>query len=636
MATTNGVNGVNGVNEAQKSALVSVDEFLAHQNYDYLICGGGTAGLAIAARLTENPDVTVGVIEAGKNRLGDPLVDVPALFVQMLGNKEYDWAWDTVPQPGNKNKVHQVPRGKALGGSTAINYMMYVRGSDQDFNDWAELANDASWSAANMKQYMRKHQTLEPIDERITERSTMPFVGENHGTSGPVRTSFNDFRLPIEDHVIKAADHVTGFEKKPLDPWSGDHIGFYNTLGTVVRTGPSKGMRSYAARGYFQANEHRCNLKVITECLVSRVILESKRAAGVEFINNGQRHTIRAKREVIVAGGAINSPQILEMSGIGNPEILKAAGVECLVDLPSVGENYQDHTVGGTVYQLADGQMSGDSLYKPEVMAAAQKALAEEQGGPLTAIQSVQGFFPATLFLEEGELDEIVQSIQASQKTATPFQKKQMDQIIEHIKSNKSANLQLVFIGATGNFKEGVSDQSRLFALPAEGAKDGVTFAVCLQYPVSRGHVHIKSADPTVAPEVNPNYLGHEADVALMGAGLKFLEKVAQAPQLKDKLARRIVPEPDKFPLDTVQGRRAAVQEYILGEYHSCGTCAMGDTVDSRLRVKGVEGLRVADASVFANNVSGNIVSSVYMVAEKAADLIKEDWDYAALGKLAK
>ncbi|KIW91543.1 uncharacterized protein Z519_07509 [Cladophialophora bantiana CBS 173.52] len=623
MAATNGTNGT------QKSALVAVDEFVGH-DYDYLICGGGTAGLAVAARLTENPDVTVGVIEAGKNRLGDQLVDVPAMFTQMLGNTEYDWAWKTIPQPGNKNKVHHVARGKALGGSSAINYLMYVRGSDQDYDDWAKLADDPSWSSANMKQYMRKHQTLEPIDERVTDRSTMPFVGENHGTSGPIRTSFNDSRLPIEDDVIKAADYATGFDKKPTDPWSGDHIGFYNTLGTVTRTGPNKGMRSYAARAYFQANEHRPNLKVITEALVARVILENKSATGVEFIHNGQKHTVKAKREVIVCGGTINSPQILEMSGIGNPDILKAAGVECLVNLPSVGENYQDHAATAIIYTLADGQMSADSIYKPEVMAAAQKALVEEQGGPLTGIQSVQGFFPCSMFLEEGELNEIVKSIESA-KAKTPFQRKQWDQVISHVKSNKSANLQLVFIAATGDMVEGVSDQAKLFAPPAEGARDGITLAVCLQYPFSRGHIHIKSADPAVAPEIHPNLLGEEADVAILAAGLKFIEKTAAAPQLKDKISQRIVPEPKTFPsLDSVQSRRAAVREHVLGEYHSCGSCAMGDTVDSHLRVKGVQNLRVADASIFANNVSGNILSSVYMIAEKAADMIKQDWDHAA------
>ncbi|KIY00846.1 uncharacterized protein Z520_03512 [Fonsecaea multimorphosa CBS 102226] len=629
MATTNGANGT------QKSALVTVEEF-ARQDYDYLICGGGTAGLAIAARLTENPDVTVGVIEAGKSRLGDPLVDIPALFIQMLGNKEYDWGWETIPQPGNKNRIHQVNRGKALGGSSAINYMMYVRGSDQDYDDWAELADDPSWSSANMKQYMRKHQTLEPVDDRVTDRSTMPFVGENHGTSGPVRTGFNDFKLPIEDDVIKAADHASGFDKKPLDPWSGDHIGFYNTLGCVVRTGPDKGKRSYAARGYFQANEHRPNLKVTTESVVARVTLENKKATGVEFIHDGEKHAVKAKREVIVCGGTINSPQILELSGIGNPEILRAAGVECLVDLPSVGENYQDHAVTAEVYQLADGQMSGDSIYKPEVMAAAQKALAEEQGGPLTAIQSVQGFFPAALFLEKGELDQAIKSIESAKAKATPFQRKQWDQVISHLKSNKSANLQMVFIGASANLDAGASDQSKLFPPPPEGAKDGITFVAGVQYPVSRGYIHIKSADPTVAPEVHPNFLGQEADVAVLAAGLKFLEKTASSPPLKDKLSHRVAPAPEKYPLDSTESLHEAVQQYVQGEYHSCGSCAMGDALDSRLRVKGVENLRVADASVFPNNVSGNIVSSVYMVAEKAADMIKEDWDYAALNKLSK
>ncbi|EXJ91237.1 hypothetical protein A1O1_04347 [Capronia coronata CBS 617.96] len=634
----NGANGMNGMNGSQKSALVSVEEFTGEQSYDYLICGGGTAGLTVAARLTENPEITVGVIEAGKNRLGDPLVDIPAMFIQMLGNKEYDWAFDTVPQAGNKDRVHQVARGRALGGSSAINYMMYVRGSDQDYNDWAELANDPSWSSKRMKEYMRKHQTLEPIDESITDRSSMPFVSGNHGTSGPVHTSFNDFRLPIEDDIVKAADQASGFDKKPTDPWSGDHIGFYNTLGAVVRTGPDKGKRSYAARGYFQPNEHRPNLKVITESLVSKIILEDKTAVGVEFIHNGQKHTIKANREVIVAGGVINSPQILELSGIGDPKILQAAGVECLVDLPSVGNNYQDHVVTGTVYQLAEGQMSGDSIYKPEVMAAAQKALTENQGGPLTAIQTVQGFFPCALFLEEGELDQIVDSIASTQASATPFQKKQLDQVIAHLRNSHSANLQFVFIGATGDFKHGVSDQSQLWPPPADtSAPDGISLVVCLQYPASRGHVHITSADPTTYPEVDPAYLHHEADVAVLAAGIKFLEALAHdAPALKGKLGPRVQPDPSIIPaLDTVEQRRAAVREVCIGEYHSCGTCAMGDTVDSRLKVRGgVQNLRVVDASVFPNHVSGNIVSSVYMVAERAADLIKEDWDYGVLNRV--
>jgi choline dehydrogenase-like flavoprotein len=194
-------------------------------------------------------------------------------------------------------------RGKMLGGSSGINYMMYVRGSLQDYDDWAELAGDEGWSSKNMMEYMRKHETLEPIDEAVVDRSAMLFVEKNHGTSGPVRTSFNDNALPIESDFIKAADEATGLTKKPIDPWSGDHIGFFNTLGSVCRTGPNRGKRSYPARGYFQANQDRPNWKVVTESIVSKIVLDDGVATGVEFITDGQKHVAKAKREVILAGG---------------------------------------------------------------------------------------------------------------------------------------------------------------------------------------------------------------------------------------------------------------------------------------------------------------------------------------------
>ena len=161
-----------------------------------------------------------------------------------------------------------------LGGSSGINYMMYVRGSDADFDDWAAITGDESWGSAAMKQYMRKHQKLEPIEDTVTTRANMPFVGENHGTSGPVRTSFNPTQMPIEEDFIKACDEVTEFTKRPRDPWSGDHIGFFNTLGAVIRTGPDKGKRSYAARGYVEANKDRPNLQVLCEALVNKINLE--------------------------------------------------------------------------------------------------------------------------------------------------------------------------------------------------------------------------------------------------------------------------------------------------------------------------------------------------------------------------
>ena len=465
------------------------------QEYDYVICGGGTAGLAVAARLSENPDVTVGVIEAGGNHLDDPLVDTPAMFFQMFNNKEYDWQYMTTPQRGNmEKKEHHVVRGKMLGGSSGLNYMMYVRGSDQDYDDWATISGDDGWSSKNMKQYMRKHQTLDPIDPKVTDRSTMPFIGENHGTSGPIHTSFNPWKLDIEDDIVKAADQATGYTKKPMDPWSGDHIGFYHTLAAIDRTGTQKGKRSYAARGYFQAVGDRPNLKAVTRALVTKIILDGDRATGVEFESQGQKHQVKVKREVIVSGGPINSPQILELSGIGNPEILRKAGVEPKVQNDTVGENFQDHVVVAAAYETAAGIPTLDSIANPEVLQAAMKALTEESSGPLTCTSTVQGFFPFSLFASEDEQKATIESVE-NITDQTSYQKKQRATIIGHLKDNKSANLQLVLVAATPDAKNGHYDQSGIFPTPTDpSAPNGFTLALCLQYPVSRGHVHIKSS----------------------------------------------------------------------------------------------------------------------------------------------
>jgi choline dehydrogenase-like flavoprotein len=345
-----------------------------------------------------------------------------------------------------------------------------------------------------MKHYFRKHQTLEPFDESIKNRSTMPFVGENHGNEGLVRTSFNDWRLPLEDDVIKAADEATGMTNKPTDPWSGDHIGFFNTLGSVVRRGPNRGKRSYAARGYFEPNKGRPNLKVLCEALATNVELEGSTAKGVSFMHGGQKHTVKVNKEVILCGGVFNSPQLLELSGIGDSEVLKAAGIECKIDLPSVGTNFQDHVFCGTGYELTPGTPSLDAIYSPAVMEDAQKVLMETQGGPLTAISSTQGFFPYTLFASDAELRETVQSIRDT-PNQTEFFKKQAQQIIAHLENPKSANLQFVLIAATANWKDGVQNQAAMFPPPAEPSQpNGITLVACLEYPASRGSVHITSS----------------------------------------------------------------------------------------------------------------------------------------------
>ncbi|KAI5247817.1 alcohol oxidase [Aureobasidium subglaciale] len=637
--------GLYGIDNACNSlpALCACARGFLSETYDFIVIGGGTAGLTIAARLTEDPDIVVGVLEAGKSRLDDPLVDTPATFPQLLGNPDYDYGYKSVPQEIAELFIicaeEKLLVGRVLSitccqllqvrrAQTNIDADMksYVRGSDADYDDWATLVGDSSWSSKALKPYMRKHQTLDPLDESISDHTDYPHVGKNHGTRGPVHTSFNDSSFPINDLAIKAMDEVAGLSKKPTDPWSGDHIGFFNTLGAVARSGPHKGKRSYAARGYFEANACRPNLKVLCEAQVTKIVLEDGIAKGVEFVFDGMTETVYAKKEVILCGGVINSPQILELSGIGDPGILNAAGIECAVKLPDVGENLQDHACAIIGLDLKPGIITLDILGDPDTMEAATKALVEHQRGPLTAIASTQGFLAYKSHVSASELEITIQSIRETQSSshASPFYKRQLEQVITHLESDKSANLQYIVIPAGADFENGIRTQ-KLWPPPDNDRAHRVTIASCLQYPVSRGSCHITSSDPTAYPRIDPAYLKHPADTSVLAAGLHFINNVTKSPHLAPLIQARSYP-PLHRNLSNLSDCEEAVKDWVMGEYHLIGTCAMGEVVDSRLRVKGVKGLRVVDASVFPNHVSGNICSSVYMAAEKGGDLIKEDW----------
>lgn len=408
--------------------------------------------------------------------------------------------------------------------------------------------------------------------------------------------------------------------------------GFYNTLGLVARSGPNKGLRSYAARGYFAANAHRPNLHVLTSAMVQRIELDGNTATGVTFTHGGNTHTVAAKKEVLVAGGAIQSPQILELSGIGDPDILRAAGVEPLIENRAVGANFQDHVLTVGCWEVKPGNMTLESIHNPAVMEAAQKQLAETGGGPLTSICSMQGFFPYKQFATAEELSTVIKNIQAELPHLTPYQRKQYERTIAHLQDDASANLQLVLVPNRYGMEQGIEDQSRVFPPPADPINDpqAISAAMCLQYPLSRGTVHIKTSLATDHPAVDPAFLKNESDVDVLAAGLKMLGHVEQSPHLRDKISQRLYPRPEADMFST-QEMKDAVREICMSEYHACGSVAMGDATDTKLVVKGTRNVRCVDASIFPNHVSGNIVSSVYAVAEKAADLIKEDWLYGGL-----
>lgn len=270
--------------------------------------------------------------------MDDPQISTPSLYPTLIGREKYDFCYVSEPVDTAGGKKYSMPRGRVLGGSSAINYLMYVRGSRGDYNGWESLGNKG-WGWDDLVPYFKKHQTLDPPEKDHPDKQFMPIgaMDKYHGTDGPIHTSMNDYYEPFEYDFCEAAYEVSGKERTLVDAWSGDHMGFYSSLAAVDRSS-DKGKRSYAATGYLRPNLGRPNLKVLTEALASRILLEGDTARGVEFIHNGKKLQVKASREVILSGGTINSPQLLELSGIGDPEVLKAAGVECLIKNERVGE----------------------------------------------------------------------------------------------------------------------------------------------------------------------------------------------------------------------------------------------------------------------------------------------------------
>lgn len=497
---------------------------------------------------------------------------------------------------------------------------MYVRGSEADFNDWSAFG--AGWSWPEIAPYFKKHETLDD-DRKAEDEAFQLFMEEFHGENGPIHTSFNNWRIPVENNFIEACEDVSGIQARPADAWGGDHIGFYSSLVAVDRT-KDKGTRSYSANAYLTPNDGRVNLKVLTEALACRVLLENGVATGVQFRHSGNTHEIRSKREVVLSCGVYKTPQLLELSGIGDTDVLQSAGVECTVPLPGVGMNLQDHVLTGSLFELADGVMSLDSLQKPETQADHGELYSRDRTGALAAASCCMGFVPYKSLVSPTELEDTCRKISLSSGEG-PFRRKQLEQVIKHLQSPTSANVQIALLSATTNLEQGASDQT-LLVQPGgtDTGRDGLTIVAGLQYPASRGTVHITSSDPTVDPAIDPAYLTQSSDVSVLAAGLELIERATRSPMLRDQIRRRIEPDPSVNLFDRTQAQDV-VRRRCMTEYHPCGSCAMGEVVDERLRVKGVRGLRVVDASVFPGNVSGNILSSVYAVAEKAADLIKED-----------
>ncbi|KAJ5551254.1 aryl-alcohol dehydrogenase [Penicillium sp. DV-2018c] len=608
----------------------SLEDFLKAA-FDYIIVGGGTAGLVLAARLSEDPSLTVGVLEAGNCHLGNSDVDSMFGMGKMLHDPKYDWVFKTTPQKHNADKIHHLPRGKMLGGSSGINFMAHVRPSVEDIDSWSAQAPGWTWAA--LAPYFRKSESLLP-DTASSERPGYLIDSTCHGKTGPIQVSPPKWVPEIDEEVMRALCQATG-TLQPENPYSGEHLGFAHYLSTVDRRDRHVS-RSYAATGYFELCRNRPNLKVLTDASVSRVLLEGSPiyARGVQFRHGGSQHEVSAKNEVVLSASTIQSPRLLELSGIGRPEILQSAGIPCLVNLPQVGENLQEHPLSCVTYELTDApeHILLDSLrVKQDVLQAHLSQLHETQDGLLSGISGLIGFAPLAPNVSESRMNSTIDAIVASQTAGMAgHQLEQSERIIRLLRNPRSPILELVGMACNFDISAGHNDQSRLVAGPPPASNDCYTVLVSSLYNMSRGSTHITApsavSDSFSSQDVQIDlaFLEHEADVNILAVGLKMANRAFLSKDLSQRVKRRVAPPPEVDLEDDVQAAEY-VRKNIMMFNHNLGTCAMGRVVDERLRVKGVGNLRVVDCSVIPDQISANPMATVYALAERASDLIKED-----------
>lgn len=531
--------------------------------FDYIVVGAGSAGCVLANRLTEDGTSTVLLLEAG-GKDTSPMIHIPVGYATTLKDPKVNWLYETEPDPGTHDRVHTWPRGKVLGGSSSINGLLYIRGQRQDYDGWAQLGL-RGWSYDDLHPYFLRSQHQ--------ERDGM----DGHAKGGPLNVSDVTEKHPVSDAVIEAGKAL-GLPHRDVNGEDQEGVAYYQL--TV-----KNGRRCSAAVAYLNPAKKRQNLQIETKALAARVLFEGKRAVGVEYTQNEQTKTAKARGEVILAGGAINSPQLLELSGIGHPDLLNAQGIETISALPGVGENLQDHFVIGNRYRMKPGSPS-----------------VNQQSRGLAMIGEVFKYLIQRKGLLTLSAAHVAAFIKTRPELATP-------DVQYHI---LPATMDLQKMTETGDME--------LEKHP------GITIAPCQLRPESRGSVHIKSAQHDAHPAIRPNYLHDPLDQQTAVAGLRWARDLAAQPALAQYIEHELEPgealQSDDELLEFARETGGTI-------YHPVGTCKMGpdgDTmavVDDQLRVRGVEALRVVDASVMPRLVSGNTNAPTIAIAEKASDMIR-------------
>lgn len=532
--------------------------------FDYVIVGAGTAGCVLASRLTEDGKSTVLLLEAGGSDLSI-WIQMPIGYGRTFFDKRINWMYDTEPIEALGGRSSYWPRGKVVGGSGSINAMVYVRGQPRDFEDWKELGNPG-WGWDDVLPYFKKSEDFD-------------WASAYHGSGGPQHvTDISPHVHPICHSFIETAEALGFSPTSDFNGTSPEGVGIYqiNTRG---------GWRASTANAFLHPALKRKTLKLLTKALATRIVFEGKRAVGVEYTRRGKSHQVRARREVILSGGAINSPQLLMLSGIGDPEQLQRVGITPLVAAKAVGRNLQDHLAVSYFYKTRTATLN-DVLHPAIGKALAGLRYMFDRAGPLSLSVNQSGGF------------------------------------VRSDPAQSQVNLQLYFSPVSYT-------QTPLSARKLLNPDPFSAFLLSHNpcRPSSRGQLTLASADPAVYPSIQPNYLSTQQDIDDVLAGNRLLRQIAKTRPLADIITEEIIPGP------SIDGDEALLEDFRQRAdtvYHPTSTCLMGpdpasSVVDARLRVHGVQGLRVIDASIFPTITSGNTNAPTVMVAEKGAAMIIAD-----------
>jgi 4-pyridoxate dehydrogenase len=531
-------------------------------SFDYIIIGAGSAGCTLANRLSADPDVRVLLLEAGGwDR--HPFVKLPLGWGKVLLSRIYDWGYDGEPQETMAGRRIECARGKVVGGSSTINAMAYVRGNRGDYARWTSYGL-RGWAHDDVLPYFRRQESW--------EAGATPY----RGGDGPLATRKSRYQDPLVDAYLEAA---AGSGHKLNDDYNGERQDGFSRMQMTIRNG----RRESAATAYLYPVLARKNLTVTVRAHVARIIFEGIRAAGVEYMKDGQRCVARAEREVIVSAGSINSPQVLMLSGIGEPQALAAHGIEVKAALPGVGQNLQDHAAALLIFGRAD-----------------ESPLVRNMRADRLALGVAEAFALGT-----GFMTDLPGGITGFVKTDP---------------SKSMPDIQLLFIAGSLAAAPYLPPFRKAFA-------DSFACRIVLLRPESRGSITLGSADPIAHPRIQQRLLSTSNDWTALRQGIVLFRELARRPELEPFVAREIGPGAD---VATDAQIESYTRQTAVTAHHPAGTCKMGvdadpmAVVDDRLRVRGIEGLRVVDASVFPDLIGGNINAPVIMIAELAADLIQK------------